>query len=140
VEEAAIGEQQFQVRLTDRQPEEMEDVDEVANITVKSLWRTVPAAVPGLHFCPGGQSAELASARLKYHECPVQVEIALGAVIFVCPRHPATSFGNLAGRRGQRKSGAASFASSGKMQPCRPPWRIHRRDGKNMSMATCISE
>ncbi len=65
VEEVAIGEQQFQVRLTDRQPEEMEDVDEVANITVKSLWRTVPAAVPGIAFLSGGQSAELASARLN---------------------------------------------------------------------------
>ena len=65
VEEAAIGEQQFQVRLTDRQPEEMEDVDEVANITMKSLRRTVPAAVPGIAFLSGGQSAELASARLN---------------------------------------------------------------------------
>jgi len=65
VEEAAIGEQQFQVRLTDRQPDEVEDVDEVANITVKSLWRTVPAAVPGIAFLSGGQSPELASARLN---------------------------------------------------------------------------
>jgi fructose-bisphosphate aldolase class I len=65
VEEAAIGEQQFQVRLTDRQPDEEEDMDEVANITVKSLWRTVPAAVPGIAFLSGGQSAELASARLN---------------------------------------------------------------------------
>jgi fructose-bisphosphate aldolase class I len=40
-------------------------VDEVANITVKSLWRTVPAAVPGVAFLSGGQSAELASARLN---------------------------------------------------------------------------
>ena len=59
VEEAAIGEQQFPVRLTDRQ------TDEVADITVKSLWRTVPAAVPGIAFLSGGQSAELASARLN---------------------------------------------------------------------------
>jgi fructose-bisphosphate aldolase class I len=65
VEEAAIGEQQFQVRLTDRQPDEAEDVDEVANITVKSLCRTVPAAVPGIAFLSGGQSPELASARLN---------------------------------------------------------------------------
>jgi fructose-bisphosphate aldolase class I len=42
-----------------------ESVDEVANITVKSLWRTVPAAVPGIAFLSGGQSAELASARLN---------------------------------------------------------------------------
>jgi len=42
-----------------------ESVDEVADITVKSLWRTVPAAVPGIAFLSGGQSAELASARLN---------------------------------------------------------------------------
>jgi fructose-bisphosphate aldolase class I len=42
-----------------------ESVDEVANITVKSLWRTVPAAVPGIAFLSGGQSAEVASARLN---------------------------------------------------------------------------
>jgi len=40
-------------------------VDEVANLTMKSLWRTVPAAVPGIAFLSGGQSAELASARLN---------------------------------------------------------------------------
>ena len=40
-------------------------VDEVANTTVKSLWRNVPAAVPGIVFFSGGQSSELASARLN---------------------------------------------------------------------------
>ncbi|MGK0176342.1 MAG: fructose-bisphosphate aldolase class I [Lentimonas sp.] len=40
-------------------------VDEVANTTVKSLLRTVPAAVPGIVFLSGGQSAELASSRLN---------------------------------------------------------------------------
>jgi fructose-bisphosphate aldolase, class I len=42
-----------------------EDVDEVADATVKCLLRTVPAAVPGVAFLSGGQSAELASARLN---------------------------------------------------------------------------
>src|SRR5471030_1795945 len=32
-----------------------ESVDEVANITMKSLWRTVPAAIPGIAFLSGGQ-------------------------------------------------------------------------------------
>ena len=40
-------------------------VDEVANTTVKSLWRTVPAAVPAIAFLSGGQSPELATARLS---------------------------------------------------------------------------
>jgi len=42
-----------------------ESVDEVADTTMKTLWRTVPAAVPGIAFLSGGQSAELASARLN---------------------------------------------------------------------------
>jgi len=65
VKEVGVGEQQYQVRLSDRQPDEERDIDEVADITVKSLWRTVPAAVPGIAFLSGGQSAELASARLN---------------------------------------------------------------------------
>jgi fructose-bisphosphate aldolase class I len=65
VKEVGVGEQQYQVRLTDRQPDEEQDIDEVANVTVKSLWRTVPAAVPGIAFLSGGQSAELASERLN---------------------------------------------------------------------------
>jgi fructose-bisphosphate aldolase class I len=40
-------------------------VDEVADATVGCLMRAVPAAVPGIAFLSGGQSAELASARLN---------------------------------------------------------------------------
>jgi fructose-bisphosphate aldolase, class I len=65
VKEVAVGEQQYQVRLTDRREDEAEDVDEVANATVRCLLRAVPAAVPGIAFLSGGQSAELASARLN---------------------------------------------------------------------------
>jgi len=40
-------------------------VNEVADATVKCLLRAVPAAVPGIAFLSGGQSGELASARLN---------------------------------------------------------------------------
>ncbi len=40
-------------------------VDEVADATVTCLLRAVPAAVPGIAFLSGGQSGELASARLN---------------------------------------------------------------------------
>jgi len=40
-------------------------VEEVADATVQCLLRNVPAAVPGIAFLSGGQSAELASARLN---------------------------------------------------------------------------
>jgi fructose-bisphosphate aldolase class I len=42
-----------------------EAVDEVADATVSCLMRAVPAAVPGIAFLSGGQSGELASARLN---------------------------------------------------------------------------
>ena len=42
-----------------------ETVDEVADATVRCLLRTVPAAVPGVAFLSGGQTGELASARLN---------------------------------------------------------------------------
>ncbi len=42
-----------------------EAVDEVADATAKCLLRVVPAAVPGIAFLSGGQSGELASARLN---------------------------------------------------------------------------
>jgi len=42
-----------------------ETVEEVADATVGCLLRCVPAAVPGIAFLSGGQSGELASARLN---------------------------------------------------------------------------
>jgi fructose-bisphosphate aldolase class I len=44
---------------------EQESVDDVADATVNCLMQAVPAAVPGIAFLSGGQSAELASARLN---------------------------------------------------------------------------
>ena len=42
-----------------------ESVDDVADATIKCLLRNVPAAVPGIAFLSGGQTAELASSRLN---------------------------------------------------------------------------
>jgi fructose-bisphosphate aldolase class I len=42
-----------------------ESVDEVADATVRCFLRAVPAAVPAIAFLSGGQSPELASARLN---------------------------------------------------------------------------
>ena len=42
-----------------------ESVEEVADATVSCLLHAVPAAVGGVAFLSGGQSAELASARLN---------------------------------------------------------------------------
>jgi fructose-bisphosphate aldolase class I len=45
-------------------------VEEVAELTLRCLLRTVPAAVPGIAFLSGGQPAELASARLNAMNIP----------------------------------------------------------------------
>jgi fructose-bisphosphate aldolase class I len=64
-----------------------ESVDEVAAATVKCLLRTVPAAVPGIAFLSGGQSSELASARLNAmnvrfkSELPWEVSFSFGRAI-----------------------------------------------------------
>ncbi len=42
-----------------------ETAEEVADATVQCLLRAVPAVMPGIAFLSGGQSAELASARLN---------------------------------------------------------------------------
>ena len=42
-----------------------ESIDEVATATVQCMRRAVPAAVPGITFLSGGQTSELASARLN---------------------------------------------------------------------------
>jgi fructose-bisphosphate aldolase class I len=42
-----------------------ETVDDVADVTMRCLLQAVPAAVPGIAFLSGGQSGELASARLN---------------------------------------------------------------------------
>jgi fructose-bisphosphate aldolase class I len=44
---------------------EQPTVEVVADVTVGCLLRVVPAAVPGIAFLSGGQSSELASARLS---------------------------------------------------------------------------
>jgi len=44
---------------------EQETITGVADATLRCLLRSVPAAVPGIAFLSGGQSAELASSRLN---------------------------------------------------------------------------
>jgi fructose-bisphosphate aldolase, class I len=54
-----------------------ESVDEVADATIRCLLRAVPAAVPAVAFLSGGQSAELASARLNAMN--IRYKIGLGS-------------------------------------------------------------
>ena len=58
-------------------------VQEVAEITVRSLRRTVPAAVPGIVFLSGGQTDELATAHLN----------AMNAMKETHPWHLSFSYG-----------------------------------------------
>ncbi len=79
-----------------------ETVDEVADTTVKCLLRAVPAAVPGIAFLSGGQSCELASARLNAMNVRFKSRLPWALGVFICARHPTTCFGDLARQRSQR--------------------------------------
>jgi fructose-bisphosphate aldolase class I len=61
---------------------------EVAQATVRVLRRAVPAEVPGIAFLSGGQSGELASARLNAINSPVASPsvAAPWALTFSCAR------------------------------------------------------
>lgn len=59
---------------------------QVAEATLKILRRTVPAAVPSIHFLSGGQSPEEATANLNalnqnWHQHPWQLSISYGRAL-----------------------------------------------------------
>ena len=62
-------------------------IDEVADATIRCLLSTVPATVPGIAFLSGGQSSELASARLNAmnvrfkSELPWELSFSFGRAI-----------------------------------------------------------
>ena len=64
-----------------------ETVEEAADATVRCLLRAVPAAVPGIAFLSGGQSAEIASARLNAmnirfrSSCPWALSFSFGRAL-----------------------------------------------------------
>ena len=97
-------------------------VDEVANITVKSLWRTVPAAVPGIAFLSGGQSAELASARLNTMNLRFNSRLpwALAFSFARAIQQPALEIWQ--GKEANVPAAQQALASSGQVQPGCAPW------------------
>jgi len=107
-----------------------ETVEDVADATVRCLLRSVPAAVPGIAFLSGGQSAELASARLN----PMNVRFVLRlpwALAFSFARAiQQPGVGDLARRRGPRIGGTESSELSSEVQPRCASRRIRCRDGK----------
>jgi fructose-bisphosphate aldolase class I len=65
------------------------DVAEVAERTIESLRRVVPAAVPGVVFLSGGQSSELATAHLNAMNqmggCPWELSFSYGRALQDAP-------------------------------------------------------
>ena len=101
-----------------------ESIDEVADATVNCLLRAVPAAVPAIAFLSGRPIRGAGIGSFECDECEIQVAVAMGVGIFVCPRHPAAGLGALEGPGGQCTGGTASFVSSRTLQPGCASWRI----------------
>ena len=107
-----------------------ETVDEVADATVKCLLRAVPAAVPGIAFLSGGQSGELASARLNAmnvrfkSRMPWALAFSFGRAI----QQPALEIWH--GEEISRVGSAKSSVSPSQVQPRCASWHIQCRDGE----------
>ena len=107
-----------------------EAVDEVADATVTCLLRAVPATVPGIAFLSGGQSGELASARLNAMNVRFKARLPWALAFSFARAIQATGFGDLAGPGGSCVGRTGSSISSSQVQPGCAPWRIQRRDGE----------
>jgi fructose-bisphosphate aldolase, class I len=91
-----------------------ETVDEVADATVGLSPAGRPRRGPGDCVLVGRPIRRTGLCPFECHECQIQitkVATALGVVVFIRPRHPATGFGDLARRGGSCVGGAASSVS-----------------------------
>ena len=112
---------------------QQETVDEVADATVSCLYARRSRRRSGDCVLVGRPIRRTRHGPFECHECQIQVAIALGVGVFVCPRHPATGTGDLARQGGPRVGGTASSASSSQVQPGGASWRIQCRDGNDVS-------
>ena len=97
-----------------------DDVDIVADATVACLLHTVPAAVPGIAFLSGGQSAALAIGAVKRDERPVSGAGAMATGVLLRPCHPAASPENLGRKKSSGAGRAGRTGAPRHVQPCRP--------------------
>ncbi len=96
----------------------------LADATVNCLMQAVPAAVPGIAFLSGGQSAELASARLNAMNIRFKSRLpwALAFSFARAIQQPALEIWQ--GKEINVPKAQQALLSSGKMQPGCTPWGI----------------
>jgi len=117
-----------------------ETVDEVADATVRCLLQAVPGAVPGIAFLSGGQSSELASARLNAMNVRFKSRLPWALAFSYARAIQQPALGDLARRAGQSVGGSGSSISSSLVQSGCPPWRIRSGDGKVVRMTMAAAE
>ena len=107
-----------------------ETVDAVADATVRCLLRAVPAAVPGIAFLSGGQSAELASARLNAMNVRFKSRLpwALAFSFARAIQQPALEIWR--GQEANVSAAQQALNHRAKVQPGGASGRIQCRDGR----------
>ena len=109
-------------------------VDEVAERTIRCLKRTVPAAVPGIAFLSGGQSAVSATEHLnrmnQMGPLPWQRELLLRAGA------AGSRTQSLERRGGKRRRGAKDFLPSRQDEQCGAQRQLYSCDG--ISVVTAL--
>ena len=102
-------------------------VEEVAEATLEVLYRYVPAAVPGIVFLSGGQTAEDATAHLnamnKRGPHPWQLSFSYSRAL------SAGGTGKVAWQGRAGRGGAAYLLSPSNDEQCRTQWELFPRAG-----------
>jgi len=117
---------------------QQEAVREVAVATVTCLLQSVPAAIPGVAFLSGGQSCELASARLNAMNQKSKSRPPWPGFL-VCSRDSAAGPRDLEGTLAEHNGGTERSSSSRSMQSSSTPGRLHCRDGRDFDCGTCVA-
>jgi len=110
-------------------------VDEVADAPVKCFLQNVPAAVPGIAFLSGGQSGELASARLNATNLGFRTRVPWALAFSYARAIQQSALENLARGRSQCDSGSGGTAASRTVHQSGTARGIHRRNGNPLIMS-----
>ena len=104
--------------------------EEIADATIHTLLRTVPAAVPGVAFLSGGQTGEQACSRLNAMNSRFRGRLpwALTYSFARAIQSPAMDIWH--GEDANVPAAQKALLHRATVRPRRPTWRVLRRNGK----------
>lgn len=97
--------------------------EDVAKYTVRTMLRTIPGAVPGIHFLSGGMSAEESTLNLQALQVSVAVNSGCSLPLAgVSLRSAPSGSGNRVVRRCFAAETVPRWCKANKVQSCGSDW------------------